>query len=63
MNVLICGATTYGNKGDDVIKDIITDHLYVLDKNISIKVTRPYPQLDLIHWADYVLFAYRIQIK
>lgn len=56
MNILICNASTYGNKGDDIIRDIIVDHLSKFP-NVNIKVTRPYPQRELVEWADKVIIG------
>ncbi len=55
MNVLICGATSYGNKGDDAIRNIMAEHLVSL--GVNVKVTRPYPQKELIEWADKVVIG------
>lgn len=54
--VLICGATGYGNIGDDCIRDVLADSLKD-DNKLEVKTTRPFPQIQLIEWSDVVVLG------
>lgn len=55
-NILICGSTTYGNKGDDAIRNVLAGFLNETVK-CNIKVTRPFPQKEFVEWADKVIIG------
>ncbi len=55
QKVLICGATGYGNMGDDAVRSRIASHLRT--HQVEIKVTRPHPQRELVKWADKVILG------
>lgn len=57
MNILICGATNYGNVGDDCIRDVMVDFISKKFPTAIIKCTRPYPQKQLVEWADKVILG------
>lgn len=57
MNVLICGATTYGNLGDDAIRDCMIDAINTSGALVNLKTTRPYPNQELLNWADKIIIG------
>lgn len=57
MKVLICGATGYGNLGDDVIRNIYVDHILSAFPKTKVVITRPYPQDNLVIDSDGVIIG------
>lgn len=55
MKVLVCGATGYGNLGDDASRDVIVEVVKNTVPGVQIKTTRPTPSLSLVEWADKVV--------
>lgn len=56
IRVLICGATGYGNLGDDAIRNQLIRHLGA-NYPVEIKVTRPFPQVEMVEWAEAVFIG------
>jgi polysaccharide pyruvyl transferase WcaK-like protein len=57
MNVLICGATAWGNKGDDAIRDNIVAVVKEAAPDADVIATRPFVQKGLVEWADKVIIG------
>jgi len=58
MNLLLCGATGYGNVGDDCIRDILADSVYSkFGDKVNITATRPYPQKKLIEESNLIVIG------
>lgn len=52
FKILISGAFGYGNLGDDILRDTLTELLYDRYENIEVYVDRPYPDKNLINKCD-----------
>jgi polysaccharide pyruvyl transferase WcaK-like protein len=55
QKILIAGATGYGNMGDDAVRQRMTSHLRT--RGVEVKVTRPYPQRELVQWCDKLILG------
>lgn len=53
--ILFAGASGYGNLGDDSYKILFTK--YFTEMGYEVKFDSPYPDLDLVKWADHVVIG------